>query len=103
MAPPPEVLLLKMQFVIDSVALLKIAPPNWPWLDPWAIVRPEKETAVPTPTLKARDELLPLTVRRLAPGPAIVIFWPMTISPVVSVMVAGSGRLNMIVSPGAAG
>jgi hypothetical protein len=57
---------------------------------------------VPTPTLKARDELLPLTVKRLAPGPEIVRLLLMGISPVVSVMAAGSGRLNMMVSPEAA-
>jgi len=47
------------------------------------------------------DALAPLMVNRLAPGPAIVISLGAT-NGVVSVIVAGSGTLNVIVSPFAA-
>jgi hypothetical protein len=48
---------------------------------------------------KTRDELLPLIFNTPAPGPTIVVVFPIAISPVASVMIAGSDRLNIMVSP----
>src|SRR5215471_4997654 len=90
-----------MQLVTNKVPVLKIPPPLRPL--PLAIVRPEIVTVVAgTPTKKTADKLLPLIVNRLAPGPAIVMLLPISISPLVRLIVAGRATLNMIVSPEAA-
>jgi hypothetical protein len=47
--------------------------------------------------LKMRDELLPRIFNTAAPSPTIVMVFAIAISPVVSVMIAGIERLNMMV------
>jgi len=104
MAPPPvplfTELLTKRQFVTDTVPWLTIAAPSG--ANPFAKLRPEMATVAAGEILNTRDELLPLSVKTSCPGPTIVIFWPMDISPEFSEMVVGSPKLNMTVSPGAA-
>src|SRR5262249_23588607 len=100
--PPPSALLpLKRQFVTESWWELRIpAPPARSWLSaPLATVRPEMLTVAVGPTEKTLFRLL--IVNWLKPGPVIVILLAMLISPANKLIVAGSARLNMIVSPSA--
>src|ERR1017187_10864101 len=72
-------------------------PPPWSAL-PFVIVIPLM-AALPVPDRsKTRLELLPLTVKFVAPGPLIVRLLVITSSPLVSVMVPVTAK--SIVSPG---
>ena len=95
------------------VQTLKMPPPccgGWATLAPveeafrpLAIVSPEMVTSiagVTLPMLKTRATLLPLTVSTPAPGPVMVRFLSMAISPVVSAIMPATA--NSIVSPAVA-
>src|SRR5260370_24477313 len=64
-------------------------PPPAPEAAPLLIVRPRRVTGFATveATSNTREALLPLTVSWPAPGPAMVRFFLMSSSPLVSVMV----------------
>src|SRR5215510_9145647 len=72
--PPPlgAELRDRVLLVIVSVPLLKMPPPEPPGNPPFEILRPLIDTVTPDAILNTWNELLPLTVSTLAPGPFIV-------------------------------
>ena len=104
MPPPPSLpfAVLPVTTLSRSISVppLKMPPPS-PLLFPLVMVTPEMVTVFPLLMLKTRLLLLPLTVKRLAPGPVIVRFLLISSSPLVSVIVCTPGS-TVIVSLSAA-
>ena len=103
--PPPLNAVLPVTVVAVNVKELLLPvriPPPLVALPPLT-VSPEITTVRDPPTLKTRDEELPLTASSVAPGPLIVRFLSIRISPVVSVITLHpNGEAKAIVSPEAA-
>jgi hypothetical protein len=97
-APPLWAQLLEtVQLVTASVPSLDTPPPPLA-LYPFETARPLMETDAPGKTRKMRDSEFPLTVRSLAPGPAIVSSPASTSSVPESVMVPRAPASNVMTS-----
>jgi hypothetical protein len=95
--PSPAVLPVTVSAVNVSVPLLSMPPPCVE-VFPFSIVNPEMVAVTPDSTTNTWDALLPLTAKRVAPGPVMVTFLVSSIAPAVRVM-SGQEPDKEMVSP----